>query len=216
MLLYYITDRSQFPGNADNRRRSLLNKITEAAACGVDFIQIREKDIPTHELELLAQDAMQSIRAQSGAGNGARTRLLINSRVDVAVACGADGVHLRSNDISVSAARSIWKGGSGVPESEPVIAVSCHTAEEVSRAAADGADFAVFAPVFEKKDAPNSLVAGLTALKDICRQGIPVFALGGITVNNARACVEAGAVGLAGIRLFQDREIAQTLSMLRS
>jgi thiamine-phosphate pyrophosphorylase len=220
LLLYYITDRSQFPGGEEDRRRALLNKVAEAAACGVDFIQIREKDLVTHELELLAQDATRSIRARTPYGNdkGPRTRLLINSRVDVAIACGTDGVHLRSDDISVRDARSVWTLDADVRarESGPFIAVSCHTAAEVSRAAADVADFVVFAPVFEKKGVPSVSAAGLVALHDACQHGIPVLALGGITVANARACVEAGAAGVAGIRLFQEPDIAETVRVLRS
>jgi thiamine-phosphate pyrophosphorylase len=93
-----------------------------------------------------------------------------------------------------------------------VIAVSCHTLEEVTQAARNAATFAVFAPIFEKKDAHP---AGLAALKAACQTAIPVLALGGITVSNAHSCLEAGAAGIAAIRLFQENDIAAIVRRLR-
>ena len=213
MLLYYITDRAQFAGDEDSRRRALLNKIAEAAACGIDFIQLREKDLPTRELESLAHAAVRIIQENCGSRNQrSRARLLINSRVDVAIACGADGVHLRSDDISPRDVRSLWASSHG--KGLPVVAVSCHTTVEVARAASEGTDFAVFAPVFEKKDAPGSPAAGLTALREARLQNVPVLALGGINLDNARSCIEAGAAGVAGIRLFQERNIGEVVRLL--
>jgi thiamine-phosphate pyrophosphorylase len=97
----------------------------------------------------------------------------------------------------------------------PVIAVSCHAEQEVARAASAGAAFAVFAPVFEKRDFPHLRPAGLEALRDVCRQPIPVLALGGITLENACQCVDAGAAGIAAIRLFQENDIADVVRRLR-
>ena len=100
-LLYYITDRSQFPGDELARRRALLDKIAEATRAGVDYIQLREKDLSTEELETLACEAARVISQSSALrteNRKPRTRLLINSRTDIALAVGADGVHLRSND----------------------------------------------------------------------------------------------------------------------
>src|SRR5439155_319658 len=85
-----------------------------------------------------------------------------------------------------------------------------------ARAATNGANFAVFGPVFEKKDAPGSLPAGLETLREACRADIPVLALGGITLNNARSCLDAGAAGIAAIRLFQENQVAEVVRMLRS
>lgn len=213
MFLYYITDRTQFPGDENARRGALLNKIAEAAACGVDYIQLREKDLSIRELELLAPAAVRTIREASPSRTGERrTRLLINSRVDVAIACGADGVHLRSEDISPSDVRKIWS----VRRSDsPAIGVSCHTVADVARASAEGADFAVFAPVFEKRDMPNVSATGLSALREACQQKIPVLALGGVNLENARSCIDAGAGGIAGIRLFQERQVAEVVRTLR-
>ena len=92
-----------------------------------------------------------------------------------------------------------------------MVSVSCHFADEVARAASEGADFAVFAPIFEKKDAPRASPAGLKGLREVCHQKIPVLALGGITIENARVCLDAGAAGIAGIRLFQENDIAEVV-----
>jgi thiamine-phosphate pyrophosphorylase len=209
LLLYYITDRTQFPGDENTRRRMLLRKIAEAARCGVDFIQLREKDLSTRELETLAREVMKVIREASQSGNP-RARLLINSRTDIAMACGADGVHLRSDDVSAREIRAIWRG-----EASPVVSVACHSVAEVVRAAAEGADFALAAPVFEKKDVANARALGLDGLRETCGKKIPVLALGGITRENARMCVEAGAAGIAAIRMFQENDIGEVVRRVR-
>lgn len=213
MIFYYITDRRQLPGTESQRRGRLLEKIAEAARAGVDFIQLREKDLSARELELLAREAMRRIQENA---RGKSSRLLVNSRVDVAIAAGADGVHLRTDDIAASEARVIFsKAGMDAP----VIGVSCHSLAEVRLAESHGADFAVFGPVFEKSGAAGQ---GLAALREACGQvparGIeaavpagqmPVLALGGVTAENVALCLRAGAAGIAGIRLFQDSDIAQ-------
>lgn len=219
-LLYYITDRTAFPGDELARHRRLLEKISEAARAGVDYIQLREKDLPTRELESLAREAVALIETLKTENRELGTALLINSRTDVALAVGADGVHLRSGDLSPQQVRSIWKKcGAGTPAraaspASSVVAVSCHSPAEVAQATANAASFAVFAPVFEKKDAPGAQPAGLALLKQACQQKIPVLALGGITVANARSCLEAGAAGIAAIRLFQENNIAEVVRKL--
>lgn len=141
--------------------------------------------------------------------------------MDVAIASGAAGVHLRSADVTPSEVRRIWqKCGAGVPSREKpqaisLVAVSCHSQNEVAAAAKENADFAVFAPVFEKRASPDSQPAGLEALRQACRHPIPVLALGGITLQSASDCVEAGAAGIAAIRLFQESEIAEVVKKLR-
>jgi thiamine-phosphate pyrophosphorylase len=216
-LLYYITDRTQFPGHEPARRRALLAKIAEAGQAGVDYIQLREKDLTARELEVLARKAVAIIRENTLTTNHQSlvTRLLINSRTDIALTVGADGVHLPSDDISPSEVRQIWsKCGVGAPARErPVITWSCHTRENVLRAELEGADFVVFAPVFEKKGA---VPAGLAALREACRAKIPVLALGGITLQNAGSCLDAGAAGIAAIRLFQENKIEDVVRALRS
>ena len=220
-LLYYITDRTQFPGDEGERRRALLARIAEAAQCGVDYVQLREKDLGARELEELARETIQVIGEHRLSGDKAhRTRLLINSRTDVALAVGADGVHLRSDDVSTSIARSVWKEFSArnpqLIAGGPVIAASCHEPMEVERAASEGADFAVFGPVFEKRSLPKVWPVGLDGLREACRSSIPVLALGGVTLDNRVACLEAGAAGIAGIRLFQESKIEEVVRALRS
>jgi thiamine-phosphate pyrophosphorylase len=210
LLLFYITDRRQFSGDENARQRALLAKIAEATRCGVDVIQLREKDLSTRELEVLTRAALRVIGENSAQPV---THLIINSRSDVAIACGADGVHLRSDDLSPSDVRKIWTHG-GHP-ARPLISVSCHSEADVARAADEGADFAVFAPVFEKKDTPQNRAAGVDGLRQACGQKIPVLALGGVTLNNARACIDAGAAGIAAIRLFQQNDIAEVVRTLR-
>ncbi|HMB83766.1 MAG TPA: thiamine phosphate synthase, partial [Terriglobales bacterium] len=109
-LLYYITDRSQFRGDERARRRALLAKVAEAARARVDYIQLREKDLSARELEMLARDALSAVRNSTPLrteNRELRTRLLINSRTDVALAAGADGVHLRSDDLSPREVRAV-------------------------------------------------------------------------------------------------------------
>src|SRR5271165_869539 len=111
-LLYYITDRRGFPGDETSRRRRLLEKIAEAARAGVDYVQLREKDLSSREHESLAREAVRTMResAQRGSQNReVRVALLINSRTDLALAAQADGVHLRSDDISPHEVRTLWR-----------------------------------------------------------------------------------------------------------
>lgn len=222
MLLYYITDRRQLPGDDAAQRRGLLAKIAAAARAGVDFIQLREKDLSARELEQLARDAVARIRETRNEEPG--TRFLLNSRTDIALATGAAGVHLPAHDLPASEVRALW--GAAAPGRSPVLAVSCHTLAEVLAAESHGADFAVFGPVFEKDGKEG---AGLKALRAVCHRGsrqvprtesgpalgMPVLALGGVTLESAAACIAAGAAGVAGIRLFQQHDIAAVVSALR-
>jgi thiamine-phosphate pyrophosphorylase len=239
-LLYYITDRTAFAGDEPTRRRRLLETIAAAARAGIDCIQLREKDLATRELESLAREAASVIdqaRRLTPESRPLAPALLVNSRTDVALAAGADGIHLRGDDISPLEVKAIWTNSQvgsaapadraaegapasraptrGLPAERPLIGVSCHSPEEVAKAAAGGATFAVFAPVFEKKDAPGTAPAGLAQLREACRAApIPVLALGGITVDNANSCFEAGAAGIAAIRLFQENDIPQIVRTL--
>jgi thiamine-phosphate pyrophosphorylase len=209
LLLYYITDRSQFAGNHEHQLEQVLERMEWAARCGVDFVQLREKDLDGRDLEALAHAAMERIRRA-----GTATRLLINSRTDIAIAAAADGVHLRSRDVSPVDARKTWRAARIEPA--PVIAVSCHTEEEAAASKSAGADFAVFGPVFGKKDVAEIPAVGLEPLRQACRYGIPILALGGITAENAAACMQAGAKGIAGIRLFQEGDLESTVRQIRS
>ncbi len=179
MTRYYITDRKS-AGGLD----ALLEIIREQLHLGIDIIQIREKDLPARQLFELTLAVMRVRNMQASVP--VATKILVNTRADVALAAGADGVHLP--------ARAPRESLPGL-----LIARSCHTIEEVRQARAS---FVTFGPVFETpgKGAP----AGLAALKASCELGKPVFALGGITWENAHDCIAAGAYGVAGIRLFQN------------
>jgi len=220
-LLYYITDRTAFAADEPTRRRRLLDKIAEAARAGIDYIQLREKDLPTSELESLAREAVGILNQLTTENRELRTKLLINSRTDVVLAVAADGVHLRSDDIPPRDVRELWaKRGARAPARErsprdPLIAVSCHSPADVAQAAADCATFAIFAPVFEKKSLPGTKPVGLIQLRAACKANIPVLALGGVTVENAKSCLAAGAAGIAGIRLFQENDTARVVETLR-
>jgi thiamine-phosphate pyrophosphorylase len=217
-LLYYITDRSQFRGDEPARRHALLAKVAEAARAGVDYIQLREKDLSARELETLAREVVAAVRE-----NSPSTRLLINSRTDVALAAGADGVHLRADDVAPHEVRQVLEVSAHRPLTTDhfLVAASCHTAADVFHAESEAVDFAVFAPVFEKRDAPASEKkdmppAGLAALREACRAKIPVLALGGVNLENAASCLNAGAAGIAAIRLFQENRIEDVVRALRA
>jgi thiamine-phosphate pyrophosphorylase len=219
VILYYITDRRSFDGDEQHCRKCLLAKIAEAAKCGVDFIQLRERNMLPRDLERLAADSMDALRQGIQAGSGKLTRLLINSRTDVALSVGAHGIHLRSHDVSPAVVRAIWADAQHrIPSCHvpPVVAVSCHSEQEVCESAGRGASFVVFAPVLEKKERPAAPAAGLQLLKQACRAPIPVLALGGITVKVAQECRAAGAAGIAAIRLFQENAIGDVMQQLRA
>src|SRR5664279_3214406 len=218
MLLYYITDRKSLAGTDAQQRNRLLARIGEAAHAGVDYIQLREKDLAARDLERLARDAVRVTR-----GNSATTRLVVNGRADVALASRADGVHLPAGELDPSEVRALWMRAS---DSEPMIAVSAHTVAEV-RAAAQGANFVVLAPIFEKIHSDVQGI-GIDALRVACAASTPpdntdwspqrrfaVLALGGVTLSNAGPCLAAGAAGVAGIRLFQKGDIVETVRRLR-
>jgi len=193
MQLYAITDRRLF-----SRPEELLEQVILWAESGVDYVQIREKDLPVHTLTALAAQIVGTVRAA-----GSRTRVLLNGAAEIAAATGCDGVHLTSSiaDDVITSVRATLRG----TLADPVISVSCHTISEVERARDGGATLALFAPVFEKRVDPEVLPGqGLAALGEACRMGapMPVFALGGVTVSNAMDCMDAGAAGIAAIRLF--------------
>ncbi len=212
-LLYYITDRSQFPGDERARRHALLAKAADAARAGVDYIQLREKDLSARELETVARQVVAVVRE-----NSSSTRLLINSRTDVALAAGADGVHLRADDVAPHEVRQVLEVSAHRPLATDhfLVAASCHTAADVFRAESEAADFAVFAPVFGKRGVAGTSSAGLAALHEACRAKIPVLALGGVNLDNASSCLNAGAAGIAAIRLFQENKIEDVVRALRA
>ena len=163
-------------------------------------MQVREKDLTSRELIILVEEALSATREQGMGG----ARVVVNDRVDVALAGGADGAHLAAHSMPVRVVRRF------VPRAF-VIGVSCHSLGEAMAAESGGADYLVLGPVFET---PSKLgygpPLGLEELRNVAsRIRIPVLALGGITVERIRPCLEAGASGIAGIRIFQDCESVQ-------
>jgi len=201
VLRYAITDRAAYGGSPAYRLDSVVREATRWAAEGIDFIQIREKDLGAAELAGLTRRVLVAVRAAGGA-----TRVLLNSRADIAVASGADGVHLTAagGQLLPTQVRSIFAAAG---RSNPVVSISCHTVGEVQRASALGVDAILFGPVFGKTASGTQVVKGLglESLREACEVagGTPVYALGGVTEERAAECLATGAAGVAGIRFFQ-------------
>lgn len=198
--VYVVTDRHATAG------RPLVEVVAHAlegarGAGGAVAVQLREKDLPARELLALARD-LRAVTASAGAA------LFVNDRIDVALAAGADGVHLARRSLRPAQVRAI------APHLR--IAVSTHSRVEVVAAAGDAVDFVVFGPVFDTPSKRGVYPAtGLAALAGVCGLGVPVLALGGITVGNALSCLAAGAAGIACIRsVISTTNSAQIVSAL--
>lgn len=196
MLRYAITKRSLLEGDEFARRDRLVDLARLWARNGLEYIQLREKDLPLTELQALAARLVAAVRDER-----APTRVLVNGPAQVALDAGADGVHLRSGlgPTAVRAAHQVYARAGR----EPAVSVACHSPEEIRQA--DGASLLLFSPVFEKVDEtrvrPGQGLGALRAAVDLAKP-VPVLALGGVTEKNAAACTQAGAAGVAAIRLF--------------
>jgi thiamine-phosphate pyrophosphorylase len=166
---------------------SLPEWAAAVAAAGVPAVQLREKDLPDGACLALGRMLRAAVRPPAA--------LWVNGRVDVALACGADGVHLPSDGVPVRAVRERWP-------SRLLVGRAAHDLAEVAAAAADGADYVTFGPVFASPGKGSGV--GLAALARASAVGIPVVALGGVGIAQLREVAAAGAAGAAGIRLFQD------------
>jgi thiamine-phosphate pyrophosphorylase len=196
MIICLVTDR---------RRRPPIEQAVEAVDAGVDLIQIRERDLDASALASLVVRIAEVTR-------GSRTRVVVNDRVDVALACGAGGVHLRGDSMAASRVRSI------VPQGF-LLGRSVHERDEAVAAAHD-ADYLIAGTVFPTASKPGRIdllgVDGLEAIAAAVR--IPVLAIGGITVERAAEVVAAGAAGIAAVGLFADadRPIKQVIRALQA
>jgi thiamine-phosphate pyrophosphorylase len=215
-ILCYVTDRHILSGaDPADSRETLLHKIEAAAGAGVDWIQIREKDLSGKDSSVLTREALR--RAARGSANDARpARIIVNDRLDVALSEHAGGVHLGEKSLPIQAVkRLVDTRGQG---EDFLIGASCHSLETVRAAAKDDVDYLFFGPVFATPSkAAFGAPQGLERLAEVCRTvSIPVLAIGGITLENAESCLSAGAAGIAAIRLFQDAyEITSLVRALR-
>ncbi len=197
MILAAITDRKSLGAEP-------LSFIERALASGIDWVQIREKDLSGQALFALCRRAVEL-------PNPRGTKLFVNGRADVALGAGLDGVHLPSDAPAPADFRLCV--GTAVR-----IGVSCHNLEELRAAERAGADYAFYSPIFESASKPGYGPAlGLDALARACASvKIPVLALGGVSLENARECMAAGAAGVAGISLFQDaKDLRDVAAQLR-
>jgi thiamine-phosphate diphosphorylase len=195
MKLCYVTDRKAFPGPTDEQVRLLLEKIEAAARSGVDWVQIREKNLPAKELASLAAEALRRVPSTC--------RILVNDRLDVAMVSGAGGVHLGEQGIPVQDAKRLLREKSVSPGF--LVGVSVHSLASARAAEESGADYLIFGPVFETPSkARLGAPQGVEKLAEVCAGvAVPVFAIGGIDAGNASQCQAAGAAGIAAIRMFQ-------------
>jgi thiamine-phosphate pyrophosphorylase len=203
-LLCYVTDRrSLCEGDPAKSHDTLLGKMEDAAAAGVDWIQIREKDLSGKECSLLTREALQRAAASS-IDEAKRTRILVNDRLDVALAAPAGGVHLGENSLPPQEAKRLVQTLRS--RKDFLIGVSCHSLASAKAAAENGAHYIFFGPVFATPaKAAYGAPQGLARLAEVCRSAsIPVLAIGGITLENFADCISSGASGIAAIRLFQD------------
>ncbi|MGB6200444.1 MAG: thiamine phosphate synthase [Candidatus Acidiferrales bacterium] len=209
-ILCYVTDRRGAPGaTANSDSTSLLSAVIERAiAAGVDWTQVREKDLDARPLENLVRTAVKI--------NAGRARIFVNDRLDIALASDTDGVHLGENSLP-AAGVAAWRAGAGRPNF--TIGVSCHSPEAVRAAEDAGADYIFFGPIFATPSkASFGPAQGVERLRAACRGArIPVLAIGGITESNAVECLAAGAAGIAAIRMFQDEgDLAGIVSRLHA
>jgi thiamine-phosphate pyrophosphorylase len=216
-ILCYVTHRRSLPlATSSDCTDLLLQKIEAAASAGMDWIQLREKDLLGKECAELTRLALDCVRRCNS-----QTRLIVNDRLDVALAAGAGGVHLSENGLPVPDARRMCddffarEGAVG----DFLIGVSCHSLGSVLAAARGGADYLYFSPIFST---PSKAIygppQGLERLAQICRAvQVPVIAIGGVNLENAPDCFAAGAAGIAAIRLFQESsDLSAVIARLRA
>ncbi len=191
---------------AGDSAEAVLEKIRAAVAAGVDWVQIREKDLSGRELLALAKAAVGIANTQARETTAARSasQVIVNDRLDVALAAGAAGVHLGRESLSAQDVVRWCRGGNA--PAEFLVGVSCHSLEEAREAHTAGASYIFFGPVF---DTPSKRAMGqpqgVARLAEICSSvTIPVIAIGGVSEENAAECIRAGAAGIAAIRMFQE------------
>jgi thiamine-phosphate pyrophosphorylase len=214
-ILCYVTDRRSLPlSTSADSHHLLLNSIASAASAGVDWIQLREKDYSGREWARLVNDSLERVKRA-----GSSTRILVNDRLDVALACGAGGVHLSENGLPVADACRLRDDFFAANQpADFLVGLSCHSLGAALGAARAGADYIYFSPIFFTPSKANyGPPQGVERLARVCAAvDIPVIAIGGITAENVPECLSVGASGIAAIRLFQEstESLSQTLNGL--
>jgi len=200
-IVCYVTDRKAL--GATDPAGSLLARIRAAMGAGADWVQIRERDMPARELLALTKGAI-------GVRHGA-AHVLVNDRLDVAVAAGAAGVHLGGASVTAGEVVRWLREQNALAEFS--VGVSCHSLEEARAAEDAGASYVFFGPIFDTPSKKSyGPPQGIAKLAEVCAAvRIPVIAIGGVSEENAMDCVHAGAAGIAAIRMFQESRAAETL-----
>jgi thiamine-phosphate pyrophosphorylase len=218
-IVCYVTgQKSLNPALVQTGTSPILANIRRAVEAGVDWVQIREKDLQSRELLEIATQAVQ-MAAERGGANPDPARTIINDRLDVALAAGAQGVHLGHESLTAGEVMRWCRAGNA--PADFAIGVSCHSLEEAREAQSAKADYIFWGPVFET---PSKLQfgapQGLVKLAEVCRAvpNMKVVAIGGVNAENAASCIRAGAAGIAAIRMFQEsdhsREINDAVSFI--
>jgi thiamine-phosphate diphosphorylase len=189
-----ISDRQRLAGS---REDALVTLVGAAARAGVHLVQIRERDLEGRALAGIVARCVSAVR-------GTHARVLVNDRVDAAMAAGAHGVHLRGDSVPAARVRAIVPSGF-------LVGRSVHSAEEAARvAAAGGLDYLIFGPVFSTTSKPGTVPAGVAALAAVVdATTLPVLAVGGITAATVPDVAPTGAAGIAAIGLFTDVATAE-------
>jgi thiamine-phosphate pyrophosphorylase len=204
-IVCYVTDgKSLNPAVAQTGTSNLPENIRRALEAGVNWVQIREKDLPARELLELARQAVQ-MAAGRGEGNLDPARIIINDRLDVALVAGAHGVHLRHESLAAGDVMRWCRAGNA--PADFAIGVSCHRLEEARKAESAEAVYIFFGPIFETPSKMSfGAPQGLVKLTEVCRAvpDIKVIAIGGVNAENSASCIRAGAAGIAAIRMFQE------------
>lgn len=211
-IVCYVTDRKSLAGNRNEAALStILQNIKVALAAGVDWVQVREKDLPGGQLLAVGRVAL-SLAATHRKKTERAPRIIINDRLDVALAAGAHGVHLgRESAPAYEVVR--WCRAGNAPNGF-AIGVSCHSIEEAREAENAKVDYIFFGPVFETPSKqPFGAPQGLETLAEVCRAvAMQVVAIGGVNEQNAASCICAGASGIAAIRMFQESPDAKAVT----
>jgi len=219
-IVCYVTDRKALA--EDKSLPALLEVIRAAAAAGVDWVQIREKDLPARDLFTLVKEAVALASAHPGSIRPLSIKVIVNDRLDVALAAGAAGVHL--GHASAPAREVVQWCRAGNAPADFLVGVSCHSLEGAQEAESAGATYTYFGPIYETPSKiPFGKPHGVEELAQVASTvTIPVIAIGGVNASNAAECLRTKAAGIAAIRMFQNSpdlatvtETVQTIHKMR-